>query len=53
MLELGSSQHWSVALKILTGETKVSIKSILRYFEPLIKWLENENSNYPNDAPGF
>jgi hypothetical protein len=53
MLELGSSKHWSGALKLMTGESKVSVKSILRYFEPLIKWLEKENLNYPNDRPGF
>ena len=53
MLELGSSQHWSVALKRLAGEEKVSVKSMLKYFEPLSKWLEAENAKYPNDMPGF
>ena len=53
MLELGSSKHWSVALKLLTGEERVSAKSMLKYFEPLIKWLEAENSKFSNEMPGF
>jgi hypothetical protein len=53
MLELGASQHWSVALRDLTGQSKPCAKSILKYFEPLAKWLNDENAKYPDDMPGF
>ena len=43
MLELGSSKHWSYALKILTGQTSVNPDSLIKYFEPLIEWLRIEN----------
>lgn len=44
MLELGSSEHWSVALKKMTGETEVSAEAILEYFKPLSVWLDQQIS---------
>lgn len=38
-LKIGGSQHWSEALKVITGETKIKADAILEYFEPLRKVL--------------
>jgi len=53
MLELGRSEHWTVALKLLTKQNKVSAKPIFKYFEPLINWLKIENSKYPDETIGW
>lgn len=43
-LKKGLSAHWSETLSILTnGETELSADAILEYFEPLDKFLLNEN----------
>lgn len=43
-LSLGSSVHWSRALELMTGgETELSAEPILEYFEPLYKYLKEEN----------
>ncbi|XP_055326230.1 angiotensin-converting enzyme-like, partial [Sitodiplosis mosellana] len=41
-LKLGSSKHWSEALKIMTGKTEVSADAILEYFQPLREVLVQE-----------
>ena len=46
MLTLGSSVHWTQALKALTNDTEVKAKSLLEYFKPLEDWLKKENSRY-------
>lgn len=53
MLELGSSKHWTYALRLLTNEDKVSSDAVFEYFKPLEEWLIKENSKYPDDLPGF
>jgi peptidyl-dipeptidase A len=53
MLALGSSEHWTYSLKLLSGETTVNANAILEYFEPLIDWLKTENTKYPNDPVGW
>jgi hypothetical protein len=52
MLKLGSSQPWQVALEALTGETTMNAVAIRKYFEPLEKWLKQENENNGN-IPGW
>ena len=42
-LELGFSEHWSVALEKLTGETDISAKALMEYFAPLQKFLHEQN----------
>ncbi|KAK4880643.1 hypothetical protein RN001_008789 [Aquatica leii] len=42
-LSLGSSRHWRVALKAISGETELSGSAILEYFQPLYKYLKLEN----------
>ncbi|CAF0781835.1 unnamed protein product, partial [Brachionus calyciflorus] len=53
MLSLGTSKHWRYALKLLVNQTETSADSILEYFRPLYNWLIDENSKYPDNAPGF
>jgi peptidyl-dipeptidase A len=37
------SKPWPVALKALTGETKMDASAILEYFKPLHDWLKKQN----------
>ena len=53
MMSLGRSEHWKVALKVLTNEENVSAKSIFKYFQPLIEWLQKENEKYPDETIGW
>ena len=43
MLKLGSSVTWEDALEQLTGTRKMSSASLVRYFKPLLEYLEEEN----------
>ncbi|XP_039449290.1 angiotensin-converting enzyme-like [Culex pipiens pallens] len=36
----GGSQHWTTVLKTLTGKEEISVDSMVRYFEPLTKYLD-------------
>uniref|UniRef100_A0A336MCD1 Angiotensin-converting enzyme n=1 Tax=Culicoides sonorensis TaxID=179676 RepID=A0A336MCD1_CULSO len=40
-LSLGSSQHWSEVLYILTGDREIKSDALLEYYRPLNDWLEN------------
>uniref|UniRef100_A0A336KF21 Angiotensin-converting enzyme n=1 Tax=Culicoides sonorensis TaxID=179676 RepID=A0A336KF21_CULSO len=40
-LSLGSSQHWSEVLYILTGDREIKSDALLEYYQPLNDWLEN------------
>lgn len=42
-MSLGYSKPWPDVLEILTGERKLSGKALLEYFQPLMKFLEQEN----------
>ena len=42
-LELGNSQHWSVPLQILSGESEMSAAALLEYFAPLQTFLKKQN----------
>ncbi|XP_076040677.1 angiotensin-converting enzyme-like [Oratosquilla oratoria] len=46
LLKLGSSKHWSVALKALTGEDKIDASAIKEYFKPLEEWLIEDNTKH-------
>ena len=39
-LKLGASRPWPEVMKIFTGQPNMSTSSILKYFEPLSKWLD-------------
>ncbi|MEI6893362.1 MAG: M2 family metallopeptidase [Colwellia sp.] len=43
MLEMGSSQPWQQAYKVITGNEKMDASAILDYFAPLHVWLKNKN----------
>ncbi|RMG45494.1 MAG: peptidase M2 family protein [Acidobacteria bacterium] len=43
MLAMGRSRPWPEALEVLTGEREMDATAILDYFEPLLRWLEQEN----------
>jgi hypothetical protein len=53
MLSLGSSKHWTHALKLLTGEDSIKADAILEYFQPLHDWLIAENAKHPNERVGW
>eukprot|EP00105_Crassostrea_gigas_P037018 XP_019921166.1 PREDICTED: angiotensin-converting enzyme-like [Crassostrea gigas] len=42
-LSLGSSQPWQNVMKILTGQRKLSMTPLLRFFKPLFLWLKDQN----------
>lgn len=46
MLELGSSKHWTFALRSLTNASKISAEPLIEYFTPLYNWLVEENLKY-------
>jgi len=43
MLQLGGSEPWPDAMEVLTQQRKMNATSLLNYFRPLQKWLEEEN----------
>ncbi len=43
MLELGQSKPWPEALKAMTGEDKADASAMVEYFEPLLRWLKEQN----------
>ena len=43
VLEMGSSQPWQNAHKVLTGSEQMDATAILDYFAPLQAWLEQQN----------
>ena len=43
MMEMGSSRPWPEALEAFTGTRKMDGSAMIAYFEPLMKWLEEQN----------
>ena len=43
VLEMGSSQPWQQAYKVLTGSEQMDATAILDYFAPLHTWLKDKN----------
>ena len=43
MLEMGQSKPWPDALEVLTGQRQMDASALLNYFEPLQKWLDEQN----------
>lgn len=43
MLEMGASRPWPDALEAFTGSREISGKPMIRYFAPLMEWLEQQN----------
>ncbi|XP_066902333.1 angiotensin-converting enzyme isoform X1 [Halyomorpha halys] len=42
-MSMGSSQHWKDVMEVLTGTRKIDSRPLMRYFEPLMKWLQQQN----------
>ncbi|CAL8109844.1 unnamed protein product [Orchesella dallaii] len=42
MMEKGTSRHWTEILEETTGTQKIDSSPLLKYFEPLRLWLEQE-----------
>lgn len=45
MLQLGSSLPWPEQLEMITGNKKMTAAALLEYFEPLIKYLDEQTKN--------
>lgn len=43
MLAMGSSKPWPDALEAFTGSRKMDASALIEYFQPLQKWLEEQN----------
>lgn len=43
MLSKGASQPWQQTMKELTGGEKMDASAVLEYFDPLQKWLKQQN----------
>jgi peptidyl-dipeptidase A len=44
MLEMGASRPWPEALEAMSGRRDMDATAILDYFEPLKRWLDEQNS---------
>jgi peptidyl-dipeptidase A len=47
MLEMGASRPWPEALKALTGQSEMDASAMAAYFEPLKRWLDQQNAGKP------
>ncbi|XP_068956740.1 angiotensin-converting enzyme 2 isoform X1 [Petaurus breviceps papuanus] len=45
MLKLGKSEPWTVALENIVGNKMMNATPLLKYFEPLLTWLKEQNKN--------
>lgn len=52
MMKLGASKPWPEAMAMITGQTQMSAKPLMEYFNPLINWLKEENKKN-NDILGW
>jgi peptidyl-dipeptidase A len=43
MLAMGSSKPWPDALDAFTGRRQMDGSAMIAYFQPLMKWLEEQN----------
>merc|ERR1712226_215972 len=47
MMKLGSSMPWQDALEAMTGSREMSAEPLVEYFQPLLRWLEDQNEGEP------
>ncbi len=50
MLEMGQSRPWPEALRVVTGERRMSAEALREYFGPLERWLRGQ---VPTDQIGW
>ncbi|KAM6897562.1 angiotensin-converting enzyme [Xenentodon cancila] len=53
VLQAGSSKPWPDVLQEAIGTRKIDAGALMRYFEPVIKWLEEQNVNETLGWPEF
>ncbi|XP_011486222.1 angiotensin-converting enzyme-like [Oryzias latipes] len=53
VLQAGSSKPWPEVLQEAIGTREMNANSLLKYFEPVIKWLEEQNVNETLGWPDF
>lgn len=45
-MKLGFSRPWPEAMRLLTGQPKMSAAAMMTYFKPLLDWLVTENTRH-------
>uniref|UniRef100_A0A8C4IMK9 Angiotensin-converting enzyme n=1 Tax=Dicentrarchus labrax TaxID=13489 RepID=A0A8C4IMK9_DICLA len=53
ILQAGSSKPWPEVLHEAIGTNKLDANSLMKYFDPIIKWLEKQNENETLGWPDF
>uniref|UniRef100_A0A7N8WUW1 Angiotensin-converting enzyme n=1 Tax=Mastacembelus armatus TaxID=205130 RepID=A0A7N8WUW1_9TELE len=53
ILQAGSSKPWTLVLQEAIGTNKMDASSLMKYFDPIIKWLEKQNVNETLGWPDF
>ncbi len=44
VLAMGASKPWPEAMQAMTGQRSMDASALIEYFQPLLKWLTEENS---------
>ncbi|XP_041371786.1 uncharacterized protein LOC121385251 [Gigantopelta aegis] len=50
MLRLGSSKPWPDVMEQMTGQRKMDVGPLIKYFKPLVDWLKEQNKM---ERPGW
>lgn len=45
-MKLGFSRPWPEAMRLITGQPKMSAAAMMTYFKPLLDWLVTENTRH-------
>ncbi|HMV69604.1 MAG TPA: M2 family metallopeptidase [Myxococcota bacterium] len=45
MLAMGASKPWPEALEAISGSSQMDASAIIRYFDPLMTWLQEQNKD--------
>uniref|UniRef100_A0A672ZLE5 Angiotensin-converting enzyme n=1 Tax=Sphaeramia orbicularis TaxID=375764 RepID=A0A672ZLE5_9TELE len=53
VLQAGSSEPWQDVLMDALGTNKMDSTSLIKYFDPILKWLEEQNVNETLGWPDF
>ncbi|KAM7381883.1 hypothetical protein PAMA_012642 [Pampus argenteus] len=53
VLQAGSSKSWPDVLQEALGTNKMNASSLMNYFDPIIKWLKEQNVNETLGWPDF
>ncbi|KAJ3608492.1 hypothetical protein NHX12_025539 [Muraenolepis orangiensis] len=53
VLKAGSSKPWPEVLQEALGTNKMDAGALMRYFDPIIKWLDKQNKNETIGWPDF